>query len=131
VARETDPERLAALRAIFADTASNVPDFTNTALTGGHRADEGLRRLLPAEVTHYEMRCELKRAIVAALDAGNAPTVERSAGDAGMQLDAACYYYFRVAVYGAALFVKVFVDACGSELNVRVISVKRDDQPWK
>ena len=65
VARETDKTRVTALRAVFADTATNVPTFTNTAFTGGHRPDEGLRNLLPAERTDYEKRCALKHAIAA------------------------------------------------------------------
>jgi hypothetical protein len=131
VARESDERRLAALRAIFADTATNVPAFTNTAMTGGHRRDEGLRNLLPAELTDYEKRCALKRAIVAALENGQAPTVERRSGDAEMQLEAALFCHFRVVVAEVLLFVKVFADECGNELVVRVISVKRDDQAWK
>ena len=131
VARETDQQRLEALRAAFGDTASNVPDFTNTALTGGHRTDEGLRNLLPPELSDYEKRCALKRAIAAALRRSDLPTMECAGGDAGMQFDTAWYYHFRVAVAGVPLFVKVFLDAEGPDPDVVVISVKRDDRPWK
>lgn len=131
MARETDKTRLAGLRAAFADTATNVPAFTKTAITGGHRPDEGLENLLPAELTLYAKRRALKCAIVAALDRGDVPTVERRTGDAEMQLEDAVFYHFRVTVADVRLFVKVFADECAGELDVRVISVKRDDQAWK
>lgn len=131
VAREIDHERLKAIRAIFGDTASNVPDFTDTALAGRHRSDEGLRNVLPQELTDYERRTVLKQAIVAALDRGDAPTIERSQGDMEMQLDPACFYHFRVTAVGVRLFIKDCVEQYGEELVVLVISVKRDDQTWK
>lgn len=131
VARETDRQRLQALRAAFADTASNVPEFSRTASTGGHCHDEGLRNLLAPEFSEYEQRLALKSTVVAALDAGYQPTIERSRGDADMHLDAACYYHFRVTVCGVRLFVKVFCDEESPELDVIVVSVKRDDQAWK
>lgn len=118
------------LRAAFADTATNVPEFTVTALKGGHRADEGLNNLLPAELTEYGKRCALKEALVRFLDDGRAPSVEVGSGDPAMQLDAATFFHFRVRVEGVPLFVKVFVDEEGREPDVKVISVKRDDRAW-
>jgi hypothetical protein len=131
VARETDTTRLTALRAVFADTATNVPAFTKTAIAGGVRSNEGLENLLPADLTLYGKQRALKCAIVTALDRGEAPTVERRAGDAEMRLEAAVFYHFRVVVADVPLFVKVFADECAGELDVRIISVKRDDQAWK
>ncbi len=118
------------LRAAFADTATNVPAFTATALTGGHRADEGLHSLLPVELTDYGKRCALKEALVEFLDEGRCPSVEVRPGDDQMQLDAAAFFHFRVRVEGVPLSVKVFVDEAEREPDVRVISVKRDDRAW-
>ncbi|MEW6200302.1 MAG: hypothetical protein AB1601_16755 [Planctomycetota bacterium] len=118
------------LRAAFADTATNVPDFTRTAVTGGHRTDEGLDKLLPAELTDYGKRCALKEALVKFLDDGRAPSVEVASGDPAMQLDAATFFHFRVGVEGVPPFVKVFVDEEDREPDVKVISVKRDYRAW-
>lgn len=128
--RETDPRILKALREAFCDPASNVPDFTRTALTGGARPDEGLEQLLPRELTAQGKRTALKRALCDALARGETPTREKSPGDAAMRLDAATYYHFRVAVEGVRLSVKVWFDDDVREPIVRVISVKRDDQAW-
>ncbi len=120
------------LRRILADAASDVPNFTRTAETGGFRTDEGLHNLLPAELTLHEKKSALRRAIVEFLDRGDTPTVEQSAGDADMALDAGTYYHFRVAVEGVRLFVKVLLDEeDAQDPTVRVISVKRDDRAWK
>lgn len=127
VPRESDPGKIAVLRAIFADSASNVPVFTGTARTGGYRPDEGLENLLPG-LTPYGCRVALKEAIVRFLDGNGKPTLERSAGDREMHLDAACYYHFRVRVEGVALFVKVLLEDDGNDPSARVISVKRDDR---
>jgi hypothetical protein len=131
VARETDQERLKALRAILADTASNVPEFTKTAFTGGHQLGAGLRNLLSPDLTDHERQCALKGAIVAALDRGDTPEINRTAGDAEYEYDASFFYHFRVSMAGIRLFVKVCAEQCGDELVVLVISVKRDDQAWK
>ncbi len=127
--RFTDRQRQL-LRAVFVDSATNVPEFTVTALTGGHRRDEGLHNLLPAELTDYEKRHALKEALVKFLDEGGAPSIEAGPGDFEMQLDAATFFHFRVRVEGVPLFVKVFMDRERREPDVRVISVKRDDRVW-
>jgi len=118
------------LRAAFADTATNVPEFTVTALTGGHRDDEGLHNLLPPELTDYGKRIALKKALVKFLAEGRCPSVEVRPGDVEMQLDPATFFHFRIRVESVPLFVKVFVDEEGREADVKVISVKRDDRAW-
>ncbi len=125
--READPERLRKLREVFADTASNVPEFTETAELGGYRSDEGLQGLLP-DLAPYGRRLALKQAIVRFLDAGERPTREDSVGDQEMQIDAAVYYHFRVTVEDVRLFVKVLFEDAPDEPEVLVISVKRDDR---
>lgn len=120
------------LRRILADAASDIPSFTRTAETGGYRTDAGLHNLLPAELTLYEKKAALKRAMVEFLDRGGTPNVEQSAGDADMALDAGTYYHFWVEVEGVRLFVKVLLDEeDAQDPTVRVISVKRDDRAWK
>lgn len=126
----TDQQRRQ-LRAAFADSASDVPDFSQTALFGGYRRDEGLQNLLPADWTVYELRCALKAALRAFLDEGGSPSVESSRGDAAMAMDAATYCHFRVRVADVPLFVKVWLDEDDRDPEVRVISVKRDDRAWK
>lgn len=128
--RETDPRILKALREAFCDPASNVPDFTRTALTGGPRPDEGLEQLLPRDLTAHGKRTALKRALCDALARGETPTREEAAGDVAMRLDAATYYHFRVTAERVRLFVKVWYEDDVREPIVRVISVKRDDQAW-
>ena len=126
--RESDQSRLAELRRIFADTASDVPDFTGTARNGGYREDEGSENLLPEQLTPYERTCLLKAAIVRFLDDGKQPTVEESKGDAEMQFEPATYYHFRVEVEDVRLFVKVLYEDDQGEPGATVISVKRDDR---
>jgi hypothetical protein len=129
--RESDQRRLATLRRVFADTASDVPVFTRTARTGGYREDEGLENLLPAEFSLYEKTCLLKAAVVRFLDDGKHPTVEESGGNAEMDLEPANFYHFRVEVEGVRLFVKVLYEDDEGEPGATVISVKRDDRSWE
>lgn len=120
---ETDPARLLLLRQAFADTASNVPGFSETATTGGHRRDEGLLNLLPGEPSEADAKEIVKRSIVAFLDAGGRPNVVSYVGDENR--DPARFYEFRLTVLGHRLYVKVLMDEVLSEPDIRVISVKR------
>ena len=132
MAKESNEQRLQVLRQTFSDTASNVPEFTGTALQGGKRRDEGLDVLLGYERSLYEKTVLLKKAVVLFLDSGNQPSLEASRGDVEMQLDAALFYHFRVSVEGVRLFVKVLLDEDDPhDPDVTVISVKRDDKAWE
>ncbi len=128
MAGERDERLLRQLRGVFSDTASNVPEWTRTARSGGYRRDEGLENLLPEHMALPGKMQAVKDAIRRFLEGGGRPGVEVSGGDVGMALDSAKYYHFRVEVEGARLFVKVFVEESRGELDVRVISVKRDDR---
>lgn len=128
--RETDKERLALLRAIFADAASNVPLFTQPAVMGGRRADEGLSGIWP-HVREPQCRAEVKRAIVDWLDRGHAPNRNEKPGDAEMRIDAAIWYEFRVVVAGVRVLVQAtYDDDDPRDPTIRVRSVKRDDRAW-
>ena len=129
MATEYDERRIAQLRAVFADPASNVPEFTRTALYGGHRRDTGILTLLEPHTPSETVRL-LKSAIVQSLDAGCEPTLEQSQGDHEMGIDASQYYHFRVEVVGVRVFVKAAFDEYRGEAEVVVVSVKRDDQAW-
>ena len=131
MAEETDECRLRLLLEAFTDTASNVPEFTRTATEGHHRADEGLENLLTRDLSLYAKTVALKRAVAKFLRDGGRPSIERSTGDADMEIDTAMYYHFRVEVEGVRLFVKVFVEDDPHEPDVLVVSVKRDDRAWK
>lgn len=126
MAKESDERILRLLRDCFSDRASNVPDFTRTAETGGHRSDEGLCNLFRPHWSVQARREALKQAIAEFLSSGGRPAREEARGDAEMRLDAAVYYQFRVEVAGTRLFVKVFLDDDYREPCVTVISVKRD-----
>ncbi len=128
--KETDARRLRELLDVFSDKkASNNPRVTWTAWTGGHRPDEGLENLLPADWPRFQKLTALKESIATFLRGGGSPDVERSSGDQGMQLDAATYHHFRVVVADVRLFVKVFLEE--RDVFCTVISVKRDDSAWK
>jgi hypothetical protein len=130
--RAFDERHRKLLRQVFADRASNVPDFTRTARTGGHRSDEGYDNLLPAELTERGKVAAIKQAILDFLVDEKIPSVEDSKGDAGMQLDPGLFFHFRVAVCGVRLFIKVLLDDDDpDEPEAVVISVKRDDGAWK
>jgi hypothetical protein len=129
--RETDERRLRVLLEAFSEQASNVPYFTRTAVTGGVREDEGIENLIGGDYRLPQKKRMLKQAIAEWLQEGGEPTVETSAGDTQMGLDAARYYHFRIQVEGARLFVKVALEAeMSGEPEVTVISVKRDDRAW-
>ncbi|MCK6485413.1 MAG: hypothetical protein L6R00_14900 [Phycisphaerae bacterium] len=115
------------LRRVFADTASNVVEFTRTARGVGHRCDEGLVALLP-DMTFDQARDALKRAIVHFLDEGGKPNETHELGDPEMKLDPATFYEFRLTCEGRALYVKVKLDDTDpDEPTAQVVSVKRDD----
>ena len=127
MAKESRPEKLQALRDAFASRASNEPELTWTALTGGNRNDEGLENLLPGLPTAGAIDT-LKDALVRLLDEGGQPTVREEAGDRAMQLDAATFYEFRIVADGVRLYVKVLLESDEEPPEVKVISVKRWDR---
>ena len=127
VPRETDKQRLELLREIFSSRTSNEPAFTRTAQTGGHRPDEGLESLLPADLTRDEKRRLVKQAIAEVLDAGGLPEVIDKPGDVAMKLDARRVHMFRVEVPSVRLAVQVDLDDSNPRTpHATVISVKRD-----
>jgi len=127
VAKESRPEKLRTLRGAFASPASGEPAFTQTAITGGWREDEGLENLLPGLPTAGAIDT-LKDALVRFLDEGGQPTVREEAGDRAMQLDAATFYEFRIVADGVRLYVKVLLESDEEPPEVKVISVKRWDR---
>ena len=114
----------------FEDSASNVPEFTETAITGGHRRDEGLNGLLPPEWSIRDKKATLKFALHKALVARAVPTVKHETGDSAMSLDAATDLHFRgIVVSEMRLFVKIRVDLdVPDDPVVTIQSVKRDDK---
>lgn len=124
--KERDQRRLRLLRQLFASTASDVPEFAQTAIYGGYRRDEGIVALLAGEGNVYEKTLRIKKAIVVFLDGGGAPNRTEERGDREMQLDAAVFYEFRIEVEDVRLYVKVLFDEDDAEEpEVRVVSVKR------
>jgi hypothetical protein len=130
--KEADQERLKLLRRLFASTASDVPEFTETAVYGGYRLDEGVVALVPGEGNAYEKTRRLKQAVVDFLDGGGRPNRLEAPGDAEMQLDAATFYEFRIEIEAARLFVKAVLDEDDpADPELKVLSVKCDDRAWK
>ncbi|RJP36426.1 MAG: hypothetical protein C4547_07325 [Phycisphaerales bacterium] len=125
---EHDPRILDALRRAFADPTSNAVEFTLTARDGRFRDDEGLKNLLPTDLTREAMEGSVKAAIVQALDRGLRPTVTEEPGDSRMGLDPVTFHEFRIPVEGVRLYVKVQLNLDEpDDPTATVISVKRAD----
>lgn len=130
MSRELDENLRRVLVHVCEDAASNVPDFTETAISGGHRRDEGLNGLLPPEWSIRDKKASLKGALHKAIATGNVPTVKHLAGDSEMGFDPVTELHFRgIVVGGITLFVKILVDLDDPDDPVVTIqSVKRDDK---
>lgn len=127
--KETDRDKLDLLHRIFADPASNVPEISETARTGGVRRDEGLRNLIAGELPLSEKLALLKEAIVDYLDSEGLPNRILEKGDAEMGLDAAMIYEFRFSVSSVPLYVKVeLTDPDPTDPQATIISIKHDDR---
>ena len=125
--KETDPERLAALRRVLRDTASNVVCFNKRAFVGSDEPNDlGLHRILPAEMTPWEKSRKLKCALIEFLERGGSPNRVDYVYEDG---DPEVIYEFRFRFADVPVYVKtewVTDDPDDPVLIIR--SVKRQDQ---
>lgn len=96
----------------------------------GHRKDEGLDKLFPADWTPSYKKAELRRALAEFLKRGGTPNRTQEKGDREMRLDAVTFHEFRINVESASLYVKVRIDDDDDPDDpiMWIISVKRDDR---
>lgn len=104
--RETDPARLAMLRKILGDTASNVVVLSRRAYQGSDEPDDlGLDRVLPAKLQPLEKKRQLVRALLAHLKNGGSVSRTDYLGDE-VRGDPATNYEFRIEAWTHRLYVK-------------------------